>query len=63
MKYKIEVHSEGYEDTATIVEAETSQKAKSGFNVQGAILQWCEHNDIDLDSNFELPFTRISRVH
>lgn len=62
MKYKIEVHSMGYEDTSTVVEADTAQKAKSGFNMRSAILQWCEHNNIDLDSNFELPFTRISRV-
>lgn len=62
MKYKIEVHSLGYEDTSKVVEAENSQKAKSGFNVRSAIIEWCEHNAIDLDTNFELPFTRISKV-
>lgn len=61
-KYKIEVHSLGYEDTAKVIEAESEAKAKSGFNVRSAIIEWCEHNDIDLDDNFELPFTRISRV-
>lgn len=63
MKYKIEVHSLGYEDTFKIVEAESSQKAKSGFNVHSAIIEWCEHNAIDTDDNFDLPFTRITRVN
>lgn len=62
MKYKIEVHSEGYEDTQTVVEADNLKKASSGFNLRLAKLQWCEHNDIDLDSDFELPFTRISKL-
>lgn len=62
MTYKIEVHSEGYEDTFKVIHAETSQKAKSGFNMRAAILEWCEHNDIDLDDNFDLPFTRITRL-
>jgi hypothetical protein len=61
MKYKIEVHSLGYEDTFKVVEASNSQKAKSGFNVHSAIIEWCEHNAIDID-NMEMPFVRISRI-
>lgn len=60
--YRIEVHSIGYEDTALEVRAENLQKASSGWNRRNAILKWCEHNDIDLDSNFDLPFIRISKV-
>jgi hypothetical protein len=62
MKYKIEVHSIGYEDTFKIIEAPTSQAAKSGFNRRAAIIEWLEHNDIDIDS-MELPFVRITKCN
>lgn len=61
MKYKIEVHSLGYEDTAKIVDRPSlSQVAKT--DILEAKVEWCQHNDIDLDSNFELPFTRVVKV-
>jgi hypothetical protein len=60
--YKIEVHSEGYEDTFKLVSANSLQQAKQGFNVRSAIIEWCEHNDVDVDDMEGLPFTRISKV-
>lgn len=60
MKYKIEVHSEGYEDTTLIVDAKSLRDAKR--EERSAKLQWCAHNDIDLDSEFDLPFTRVTKL-
>ena len=60
MKYKIEVHSLGYEDTALIVDAPSLRVAKR--EERAAKLQWCAHNGLDLDGEFELPFTRITQV-
>ena len=62
MKYKIEVHSQGYEDTFKIIEAPSMSVAKQGFNVRNAMVEWCDHNALDLDGNFELPFTRITKL-
>lgn len=62
MKYKIEVHSLGYEDACKIVEASTLAIAKAGFNIDLAIIEWCQLNDIDVDDNFRLPFTRVTKV-
>ena len=59
MRYRIEVHSLGYEDTSKVVEASSLREAKR-FE-RDAKVEWCEHNAIDLDSNFELPFTRITK--
>lgn len=61
MKYKITVHSLGYDDTVFVVEADSKQKASSGFNRRSAIIAWCEHNDIDVDDNFELPLVKVER--
>ncbi len=60
MTYKIEVHSLGYEDTCKVVDAPSLRVAKQ--QERQAKLEWCEHNDIDLDSSFDLPFTRIFKV-
>lgn len=60
MKYKIEVHSLGYEDTHKFVDVASLREAKK-FERE-AKLEWCEHNDIDLDDNFEMPFTRVTKV-
>lgn len=60
MNYKIEVHSLGYEDTSKTVDAGSLREAKRF--TRDAIIEWCDHNDIDLDSNFDLPFTRILKV-
>lgn len=62
MKYKIEVHSQGYEDTSKVIDAPSLSVAKQGFYVRSAILEWCEHNDIDVDNSFDLPFTRVLKV-
>jgi hypothetical protein len=59
MKYKIEVHSQGYEDTCKVVESPSLGVAKR--EERQAKIEWCEHNDIDLDSNFEMPFTRTTK--
>lgn len=60
MKYKIEVHALGYEDTAKVVEAPSLRVAKQ--QERQAKVEWCDHNAIDLDTDFEMPFTRISKV-
>lgn len=59
MTYKIEVHSLGYEDTSKLVDAPSLRVAKQ--SERQAVLEWCEHNAIDLDSSFDLPFTRTTK--
>ncbi len=59
MKYKIDVHSIGYEDTSLTVEADTLKQAK--WFEQQARVEWCNHNAIDLDS-LDLPFTRTTKT-
>lgn len=59
MKYLIEVHSIGYEDTSLVVEDDSLAKARQ--KIQFAVLGWLEHNDADVDT-VDLPFTRIRRV-
>lgn len=61
MKYRIEVHSLGYEDTELIVERPALSKV-SKSDVLQAKVQWCDHNDIDMNSSFELPFHRITKL-
>ena len=60
MKYKIEVHSLGYDDYSKVVDAPSLRVAKQ--QERQAKVEWCEHNDIDLDSSFDLPFTRITKL-
>jgi len=60
MQYKIEVHALGYEDTTKIVECSSLREAKQ--HERQAKVEWCEHNDIDLDTDFEMPFTRVSKI-
>lgn len=60
-KYKIEVHSVGYEDTSLVVER-VSQNRITKTDILQAKVAWCEHNDIDLDGDFELPFIRITKL-
>jgi hypothetical protein len=60
MKYKIEVHAFGYEDTCKVVEASSLRQAKQ--SELKAKVEWCDHNAIDVDSDFEMPFTRTSKV-
>lgn len=59
MKYRIEVHALGYDDTSLVVEAPSLREAKR--SERDAKLQWCEHNDIDTDS-VDLAFTRITKL-
>lgn len=61
MKYKIEVHSLGYEDYSKVVDRSALSKV-SKTDILEAKVEWCEHNDIDLDSSFDLPFTRITKL-
>ena len=58
--YKIEVHSQGYEDYTLMVKAPTLRDAKR--REREAKVAWCDLNDIDLDSTFDLPFTRVTPV-
>lgn len=60
MRYKIDVHATGYEDFTKVVDAPSLRVAKQ--SERQAKLEWCEHNDIDLDDNFEMPFTRVSKL-
>lgn len=60
MKYKIEVHAQGYDDLAVIVEVPSLAKAKQ--QERAAKVAWCDHNAIDVDTDFEMPFTRITKV-
>ena len=60
MKYSIQIHSIGYTDHTKIVEAPSLRVAKQ-FERQAKV-EWCDANDIDLDSSFELPFTRITKL-
>lgn len=60
MTYRIEVHAIGYEDTSLVVNAPSLREAKR--SERHAIIVWCDYNDIDLDSNFNLPFTRTTKV-
>lgn len=60
MNYKIEVHSEGYVDHSKTVQASSLREAKR--HEREVKVEWCDKNDIDLDSNFELPFTRTTKV-
>ena len=60
MKYKIEVHALGYDDHAKIVDAPSLRVAKQ-FELQAKV-EWCDANDIDTDSDFEMPFTRITKL-
>ena len=62
MKYKIEVHSIGYTDHHKIVEVPSMAAAKQGFHVNSAIAEWCDLNDIDIDGNWEFPFTRVTKA-
>jgi hypothetical protein len=58
MKYKIEVHGNGYEDHIKIIDAPSLRVAKQ-YERQ-AKLEWIERNDLDVD-DCELPFTRVGK--
>lgn len=60
MKYAIEVHSLGYTDHIKVVDAPSLRVAKQ--SERQAKVEWCDANDIDLDGNFELPFTRTQKL-
>jgi hypothetical protein len=60
MKYRIEVRGIGYEDYAVDVDAPSLREAKR--HELKAKVDWCEHNDIDVDSSFEMPFTRVTKI-
>lgn len=60
MNYKIEVHSVGYEDTAKVVDVASLREARRF--VRDAIIEWCEHNELDFDGNWEMPFTRVTKI-
>ncbi len=60
MKYKIEVRSLGYEDHTKIVDVPSLRVAKQ-YERQAKV-EWCDANAIDLDDNFEMPFTRTTKV-
>ena len=56
-RYKIEIHSLGFDDITVVVD-----HAPTKTDILAAKAEWCRHNDIDVDSEFELPFTRITRL-
>lgn len=58
--YKIEVRSVGYDDHVLTVEAKNEREARRS-ELQ-AKTEWAIKNDIDLDNDFEMPFTRITRI-
>ena len=60
MKYQIEVRSLGYKDHVKVVDAPSLRVAKQ--SELKAKMEWCDANDIDLDDNFEMPFTRITKL-
>ncbi len=60
MKYQIEVRSLGYENHTKTVDAPSLRVAKQ--SERQAKLEWCDLNAIDLDDNFEMPFTRITKL-
>lgn len=60
MKYKIEVHSLGYEDTTLVVDARSLREAKR--HEREAKVQWMDHNAIEWDGNWEMPFTRVTKL-
>ena len=60
MKFKIEVHGHGYEDTAFVVDKPSKNRITKTEILQAKV-DWCDKNDIDVDS-VELPFTRITRA-
>ena len=61
MKYKIEIHSIGYEDTVKVVDRPSLNRVTK-TDILEAKVEWCDHNDLDLDGDFELPFHRITKV-
>ena len=62
MKYKIEIHSNGFEDYSKIVDR-PSRGAVTKTDVLQAKVEWQNHNDIDADyDSIELPFHRITKV-
>ncbi len=60
MKYKIEVHSIGYTDHTKMVDAPSLRVAKQ--SERQAKIEWCHANDIEVDSSFDMPFTRTTKV-
>ena len=61
MKYKIEIHSTGYDDHAKVVDRPSLNRVTKTDIIEAKV-EWCDANDIDLDSDFEMPFTRITKV-
>ena len=61
-RFKIEVHSLGYEDTSIEVDAPKLKVAGCQANIDKAIAAWCEHNALDVDNDWGLPFTRVMRL-
>lgn len=60
MQYRIEVHSLGYEDTFKIVDAPSLRVANQERSK--AIVEWADHNALDFDGVWDLPFTRTIKV-
>lgn len=61
MKYKIEVHSHGYEDYSLIVDEPSLRNAKQ--HELKAKIAWADNNALDLDSDqLEMPFTRVTKL-
>jgi serine/threonine protein kinase HipA of HipAB toxin-antitoxin module len=61
MKYKIEIQSLGFETTSKIVDRPSLNRVTKN-DILEAKVEWCDHNAIDTDDNFEMPFTRITKV-
>lgn len=59
-EYKIDVRGLGYDDCTLTVKASSLREAKR--YEREAKVRWCELNNIDLDDNFEMPFTRTTKV-
>lgn len=61
MKFKIEIHSTGYENTSITVDRK-SRGHVTKTDILQAKAEWCKLNDVDMDSEFDLPFVRITKA-
>jgi len=60
MKYKIEIHAMGYEDTAKVVDRQSRNRITKN-DILEAKVEWINHNALDVD-DCEMPFHRITKL-
>lgn len=60
MKYKIEVRSLGYEDHTKVVDVSSLREAKR-FEREAKV-EWMDKNALNPDAEWEMPFTRVSKL-